>query len=123
MIANDGRELGEAVKREEPCIEMEGELAAQVKKLVRLNAILWAFCLATLSVAVVAVMQMPVTAGLSGIVSLAAGTSASAVIGVDAAVTAVTVAVAGGGIGTLSMLRGYRLEEKKDGKVILYLRR
>lgn len=102
MTVNDGKDLGDAVRREEPYIEVEGELAAQVKKLVRLNAVLWAFCLAALSVAVVAAMQMPVTAGVSGIASLAAGTSASAVIGVDAVATAVTIAVAGGGIGTLN---------------------
>lgn len=122
MTVNDGKDLGDAVRREEPYIELEGELAAQVKKLVRLNAALWAFCLTALSVAVVAAMQMPVTAGLSGIASLAAGTSASAVIGVDAAATAATIAIAGGGIGTLNRLRRYRLEERKNGKVILYLK-
>ncbi|MCI9282174.1 MAG: hypothetical protein HFH36_14075 [Lachnospiraceae bacterium] len=123
MVANNGKDLGDALRREEPYIELEEKLAAQVKKLIRLNAALWIFCLAALSVAAVAVMQMPATAGLSGIASLAAGTSASAVIGVDTAVTAVTIAVAGGNIGTLNVLRRYRLEEKKNGKIILYLKK
>jgi len=123
MFVDNGKELGDAVRHREPYIKLEGELAAQVKKLVRLNAILWAFCLAALSVAVIAAMQAPVTAGMSGIASLIAGTSASAVIGVDTAVTAVTIAVAGGGISTLSMLREYHLEEKGDGELILYLER
>ncbi len=123
MFVDNGKDLGDAVRQREPYIKLEGELAAQVKKLVRLNAILWAFCLAALSVAVIAALQAPVTAGMSGIASLIAGTSASAVIGVDTAVTAVTIAVAGGGIGTLNMLRQYHLEEKEDGEVILYLER
>lgn len=123
MIANNGKDLGDAIRQEEPHIELEGELAAQVKKLIRLNAVLWVFCLAALAVTVAAVMQMPTTAGLSGIAGLAAGSSASAVIGADTVVTAVTVAIAGGGIGTLNMLRRYRLEERKDGRIILYLKK
>lgn len=123
MVANNGKDLGDAIRREEPHIELEGELAAQVKRLVRLNAVLWVFCLAALAVAVAAVMQMPATAGLSGIAGLAAGSSASAVIDVDTVVTAVTIAIAGGGIGTLNMLRRYRLEERKDGRIILHLKK
>ena len=52
MRVQNERELGNAVKQEESCIELEGKLASHVKKLMKLNMALWVFSLTTLSVAV-----------------------------------------------------------------------
>lgn len=66
MRVQNEQELGNAVKQEESCIELEGKLASQIKKLMKLNMALWVFSLTTLSVAVLALMQAPATAGVSG---------------------------------------------------------
>lgn len=123
MRVYNEKEFGDAIRREEDYIELDGKLASHVKKLIKLNAVLWAFCLAALSVSIIAVIQMPVTAGMSGIVSTVSGTAAAAaVLGVDTAVAAVSIAIAGGGITTLYKLRKYCLKCKRNGKIIIYLK-
>ena len=121
MRVQNEQELGNAVKQEESCIELEGKLASHVKKLMNLNMALWVFSLTTLSVAVLALMQAPATAGVSGIISIVAGTSAASILGVDTVIAAVSIAVAGGGISILQKLRKYRLTYGKNGKIILHL--
>ena len=91
MRVQNERELGNAVKQEESCIELEGKLASHVKKLMKLNMALWVFSLTTLSVAVLALMQAPATAGVSGIISIVAGTSAASILGMDTVIAAVSI--------------------------------
>lgn len=122
MRVYNEKEFGDAIRREEDYIELDGKLASHVKKLIKLNAVLWAFCLAALSVSIIAVIQMPVTAGMSGIVSTVSGTAAAAVLGMDTAVAAVSIAIVGGGISTLYKLRKYCLKRKRNGKIIIYLK-
>ncbi len=66
-------------------------------------------------------MQAPATAGVSGIISIVAGTSAASILGVDTVIAAVSIAVAGGGISILQKLRKYHLTYGKNGKIILHL--
>lgn len=121
MHVQNEQELGNAVKQEESYIELEGKLASHVKKLMKLNMALWVFSLTALSVAVFALMQMPATTGMSGIVSIVAGTSAASILGIDTVVAAVSIAVAGGGISVLEKLRKYHLTYGENGKIILNL--
>ena len=64
MRVQNEQELGNAVKQEESCIELEGKLASQIKKLMKLNMALWVFSLTALSIAVLATIQAPATAGV-----------------------------------------------------------
>ena len=121
MIVTNENEFGEGINNNADHIEIEGDLAAKVKKMMKLNAALWTFCLASLSVTVIAVMHMPATAGTSGIVGIVAGTSAAAILGPEVAVAAATIAIAGGGIHVLRKLRRYRLEQTRNGGIILHL--
>ena len=124
MYVRDEEEFGQAVREGKDRIELEGDLAAKVKKLYKLNITLWSFCLACLAVAIIALMQVPITGGTSGIVSLVAGTPAAAILGTEAAVTAVMIGVAGGGIGVLKKLRrDYRIAAGKAGRIIVYLKK
>lgn len=122
MKVENAQELGKAILRGEDFIELNPSLADKIERLLRLNRILWAVVLIELSVMTVTLIQMPATAGLSGLVSFAAGTSAAAVLGVDAAAAAVMTAVAGGGIMALKRLRNYRIRRQTDGRIFLYLR-
>ena len=124
MYGRDEEEFGQAVRDGKDRIELEGDLAAKVKKLYKINITLWSFCLVCLAVAIIALMQMPITGGASGVVSLVAGTPAAAILGTEAAVTAVMIGVAGGGIGVLKKLRrDYRIATGKDGRIIVYLKK
>lgn len=124
MVVHNEDEFGKAVRDSKDEIELEGGLAARIKKLYKINLALWSFCLVCLSVAVIALMQVPITGGGSGIVGLVAGTPAAAILGTEAAVTAVMIAVAGGGIKVLHKLRKeYDIVTGKNGRIILHLKR
>ncbi len=124
MYVRDEEEFGQAVREGNDRIELEGDLAAKVKKLYKINLALWSFCLVCLGVAIIALMQVPITGGASGVVSLVAGTPAAAILGTEAAVTAVMIGVAGGGIGVLKKLRrDYRIATGKNGRIIVYLKK
>jgi hypothetical protein len=124
MYVRDEEEFGQAVRDGKDRIELEGDLAAKVKKLYKINITLWSFCLVCLAVAIIALMQVPITGGTSGIVSLVAGTPAAAILGTEIAVTAVMIGVAGGGIGVLKKLRrDYRIATGKDERIIVYLKK
>ena len=121
MRVQNEQELGNAVKQEEACIELEGKLASQIKKLMKLNMALWVFSLTALSIAVLATIQAPATAGVSGIISIVAGTSTASILGMDTVIAAVSIDVAGGGIRILQKLRKYHLTYRENGKIILHL--
>lgn len=124
MYAHNENEFGEAVRDGRDIIEVEGGLASRIKKLYKINLALWSFCLVCLSVAAIALMQVPITGGVSGIAGLVAGTPAAAILGTEAAVTAVMIAAAGGGIKVLYRLRkDYDIVTGKNGKVILHLKK
>ncbi|WP_186423798.1 hypothetical protein [Lacrimispora celerecrescens] len=124
MYVRNEEEFGEAIREGKDGIELEGDLASKVKKLYKINLTLWSFCLVCLAVAIIALMQVPITGGTSGIVSLIAGTPAAAILGTEAAVTAVMIGVAGGGVGVLIKLRqAYRIETRKNGRIIVYLKK
>jgi len=124
MYVRNEEEFGEAIREGKDGIELEGDLASKVKKLYKINLTLWSFCLVCLAVAIIALMQVPITGGTSGIISLIAGTPAVAILGTEAAVTAVMIGVAGGGIGVLIKLRrAYRIETRKKGRIIVYLKK
>lgn len=121
MFADNENDFGKKLNNNAEHIEIVGDLAERVKKMMKINSILWTFCLASLSVTIIAVMYMPATAGTSGIVGVVAGTSAAAILGPEVAVAAATIAIAGGGIHTLKKLRKYRLQQTRNGGIILHL--
>uniref|UniRef100_UPI0006CF795F hypothetical protein n=1 Tax=Clostridium sp. NkU-1 TaxID=1095009 RepID=UPI0006CF795F len=51
MYVRDEEEFGQAVRDGKDRIELEGDLAAKVKKLYKINITLWSFCLVCLAVA------------------------------------------------------------------------
>lgn len=124
MYVRDEEEFGQAVREGKERIELEGDMAAKVKKLYKINLTLWSFCLVCLGVAIIALMQVPITGGASGAVSFVVGTPAAAILGTETAVTAVMIGVAGGGIGVLKKLRrDYRIVTGTDGGMIVYLKK
>ncbi|MEY8356755.1 hypothetical protein AALB39_25860 [Lachnospiraceae bacterium 54-53] len=124
MCVRNEEEFGEAVRDGKEKVVLEGDLADKVKKLYKINLALWNFCLICLAVTIIALMQVPITGGTSGVVSLVVGTPVAAIVGTEIAVSAVMIAVAGGGVQVLYKLRrDYRMETGKDGRVIIYLKR
>ena len=113
---NTAEELGKAIKNKEDTIEIEGDLKNQVIRIKATGKVAWGVCVVSLGVAVIAYLSIPAaTAGatpVGGAVSALSGVSATGVAG-SAAVPAVMIGVAAGGIGALNTLRDkYKIVEK-----------
>lgn len=117
------KELGEALKREEDTITIEGDLVNKVIKIRGTGKTAWGLTIGAIGVAVVSVLATVATAGTStpatGSAALISGGAAATVLGVPTAVSAVSIAVAAGGVGALNKLRDYNLTKINDNKVIL----
>lgn len=129
-IVTTSKELGQAIKEEKDTIIVEGDL---IKKVVRIKAtgkVAWGVAAAALGIGVFAIVHTPhatvATApagGVGGAISFTGGAvstgAAGAILG-PAAITALTVAVAAGGIGALKTLREkYKIQSKEDKKLVL----
>ena len=129
-IVTTSKELGQAIKEEKDTIIVEGDLT---KKVVRIKATgkgAWGVAAAALGIGVFAIVHTPhatvATApagGVGGAISFTGGAvstgAAGAILG-PAAITALTVAVAAGGIGALKTLREkYKIQSKEDKKLVL----
>ena len=105
------KELGEALKREEDTITIEGDLVNKVIKIHGTGKTAWGLTIGAIGVAVVSVLATVATAGTS-----TPATGSAALISGGAAVS---IAVAAGGVGALNKLRDYNLTKINDNKVIL----
>ncbi len=119
----DEKELGKALNEDKDTIEIEGNLAAKVIRIKATGKVSWAVAIGAIAVAILAIVLIPTSGGVSAPVSVLTATPsfvvASSVLGTQAAVSAVSIAVAGGGVGTLKKLRKYKLEKIDNNKIIL----
>lgn len=124
MLIDNEKDLGNAIKNGEQYIEVEGELGQKVFRIKAVGAVAWAVAIGGLTVAVAAIIAMipagplPAPAAIAGILPAAAVLGGTGVSGVTVAISAATIAVAGGGVGTLNKLRNYKMEKQGD-RVIL----
>lgn len=126
------KELGTAMKNGADSIYIEGDLKNKVIRIKATGKVAWGVCAASLTLAIVSYIATPeatvVTApagGTGGVATAVSGvvatTAASAILG-SATIAAITIGVAGGGIGVLNTLRKkYEIVEK--GNNYLKLRR
>ena len=118
------RELGEALKKDQDTIEIEGDLAKKTIKIKATGKVTWGVCIACIAVAVT---MSVVTIGSGGTATPLTGPSvalslgaAATTLGMPAAITATGIAIAGGGVIALKKLRKYKLEKISDTKIVLH---
>lgn len=124
FIVTTEKELGEALKRGESTIEVEFDLQNKVLKIKALEKGAWVVCVAAIGVAVVCGVVTISTAGTATVpstfVAAPAVVTVSSFLGMPTAISAIGIAIAGGGVGALNKLRGYRVEKVSDEKIILH---
>lgn len=113
------KELAEAINNDEETIEIEGDLAKKTVKIKATGKVAWIVAIGAISIAVIAILSAPATAGTSSLISAGVAPVAVGVLGAGTTVTAISIAVAGGSVAVLNKLRGYKLEKISDNKVIL----
>lgn len=116
MTISNEDDLGEALKKEQDTIEIEGDLIKKVLKIKATGSVAWAIAIGAIGVAVAVVIS---TGGTGAPVSGFVGVGAVTVLGWSTAVSAVSIAVAAGGVSALNKLRRYKVVEESGNKLIL----
>jgi len=115
-IVKTEEELGEALKEEPDTIEVEGDLKNKVFRIKATGKVAWAIAIASIGIAVAILMS---TGGVGAPVSSFIGAGAVSILGLPTAISAVSIAVAGGGVGALNTLRKYEITESRGNKLVL----
>ena len=122
-IVSTPQELGKAIRNGESRIVVTGSLGPAVITIEAVGPVAWAVAIGAIGVAIAGVVT---TAGTGGVAAPAGlvmeGIAAPALIATLGSVgtvsTAIGIAIAGGGVGTLASLRKYRASHE-NGKVVL----
>lgn len=120
----DAKDLGKAIKREQSTIEVEGDLAKHVIRIKATGAVAWGVCITAMAIVVASIVTAPATApetaGASLVLSLMPTIPVvTTTLGMGTTIAAITIAVAGGGVGILNELRDYDMKKISNSKVIL----
>ncbi|SMF95687.1 hypothetical protein SAMN02949497_3061 [Methylomagnum ishizawai] len=109
-------DLGKALKNKQDTIEIEGNLKEKVLRIKATGSVCWAIAIGAIGIAVTVLLT---TGGTGVAVSGLVGVGAVSVLGMPTAISAVSIAVAAGGIGSLNSLRKYKILNQNDGRLIL----
>lgn len=109
-------QLGKALKEGKDIIEIEGDLVNKVIKIKATGKIAWAVAIIAIALAVLALLiSGGVSASASGIVEF----SAVSILGLPTTLSAISIAVAAGGVGVLNSSREYEIESQTDNLLLL----
>ncbi|CAH0534085.1 hypothetical protein VST7929_01986 [Vibrio stylophorae] len=116
MTISNEADLGEALKSEQDTIEIEGDLKNKVLKIKATGKAAWTIAIGAIGIAVTVLITSGGTgAPASGII----GSGAVAVLGLPTAISAISIAVAAGGVGALNSLRNYEIADQSNGRLVL----
>ena len=130
MEVKNAKELGQAIKDGKDVIELEADLAKKVIKIKATGNVAWGVAASALAVAIttsiISITTAPIdvatlgtTSAFKALVGTSSFATAATTLG-SATSTALSIGIAGGGIGALNKLRNYRIENKNNGKIILH---
>lgn len=116
---NDSKSLGKALKENEDEIIVEGDLKNKVLRIKATGKVAWTVAIGAIGVAVVSIIAAPATGGISGTANFIAAPAAVSILGGTTTTAAISIAVAGGGIGALNKLRKYKVVKNDENQLIL----
>lgn len=123
MKVRNEEELGKALKNNVDLIEVEYELKRKVVRIRAIGDVAWMVCIAAMTVGVAYIIATAATAGTTAPVNALIATPALAgavtVMGVPTTISAVSIAVAGGGVASLNKLRNYKVKSISGEKIQL----
>lgn len=104
-------------------IEVEFDLKRKVLRIRSVGKVAWGICIASIAVAVTSLLATMATGGTlapaSAFVATPALAGAVGILGGSTTVTAVGIAVAGGGVASLNKLRQYKVKKISKDKIQL----
>lgn len=123
-VINNSKDLGKALKNDQDEIEITADLHNRIVKVKATGKIAWAIAIGAIGVAVVSALSAPPSAGASSPVAVPAGFTgggvAVTILGLSTTKAAISIAVAGGGVGVLTSLRNkYNMKKLPNGNYLL----
>lgn len=109
-------ELGEALKKDQDEIVIEGNLKDQVIRIRAVGNVAWAVAIGAIGVAVTSAI---VTGGTGAPVAAMALLPATGILGLSVTTGAILIAVAAGGVGGLIKLRKYSNVQEIGNKLVI----
>ena len=119
MTARTEKELAEAIESGANSIEIYGDLARHTIGIKATGQVAWLVAIGAIGVAVASLMVSPATAGVSAGFAAASAAGAVGILGAATTATAISIALAAGGVGVLNHLRDYDMEKISDTHVKL----
>ena len=119
MKAMTEKELAEAIESGANSIEIYGDLARHTIGIKATGQVAWLVAIGAIGVAVASLMGSPATAGVSAGFAAASAAGAVGILGAATTATAISIAVAAGGVGVLNRLRDYDMKKISDTHVKL----
>lgn len=116
MAISSEADLGKALKNKQDIIEIEGDLKNKVIRIRATGKVAWMIAIGAIGVAVTLLVS---TGGTGAPVSGIVGGGAVLALGLPATISAVSIALAAGGVGALNSLRGYKVAEQTNTKLVL----
>ncbi|MFZ4170540.1 hypothetical protein ACEV60_18035 [Enterobacter ludwigii] len=117
------KELARAVSEGQGTIIIEGDLAKKTIQIKATGNVAWAVAIGAIGVAVCSLMLTAGSGGAStpvtGTTAALAGGGAVAILGGPATVSAISIAVAAGGVGVLKTIRHYKIAENTGNRIVL----
>ena len=110
------KELGDALKEGQEYIEIEGDLKNKVMRIRATGKIAWVIAVAAIAVAVMITIS---SGGMAAPASGLIGVGAVSILGLPAALSALGIAIAAGGVGSLNTLRKYKEISRDSNRIVL----
>lgn len=114
----DEKELGKALKEGQNRIEIEGDLAKKVFKIITIDEPEWTVCSPDISTRVRDILYRFISRPIA-LSEIVAEKHTEQVLGVETRNSAILIAKAAGGAEVLDKLRDYKLQKISDNYVIL----
>jgi len=119
MTVKTEEELAEALNNDEDTIEIEGDLRNKTLKIKATGKVAWIIAIGAVGVATASIILAPASGGTTTLVSAIAAPAAVSIWGTGVTISAISIAVAAGGIGVLNKLRQYKIIENTDNRLVL----
>jgi len=119
MTVKTEEELAEALNNDEDTIEIEGDLRNKTLKIKATGKVAWIIAIGAVGVATASIILAPASGGTTTLISAIAAPAAVSIWGTGVTISAISIAVAAGGIGVLNKLRQYKIIENTDNRLVL----
>ena len=119
MSIESEKDLGKALNDTQDIIEIQGSLKDKVIRIKATGKVAWVVAIGSIGVSVASIVALPMTGGTSSTANFVTAPVAVGILGSATTVSAISIAVAAGGVGALNKLRKYKITRNDANGIVL----